>query len=650
MAQVPFPAPEPDGDEPPLPGDAARDGTPIPGGAAEDGTPPPAGGDDDFEAEADLARFLEEVDSGRIPIPSEEELRGPAVLFTLGEAADVDPVLLGKMAGPDGLGGQGFAQQQVADALRPGPLLAALTEEAAARIGSLSDDEVLGLVSAAGRLANRAEYLQLAAIAEFTARRQAQYAASVARKDPRGRRAGEFADAELAMELLVSGREAGDRMDQATALATRLPCTFAGLADGTVDAGKAYSVWFYTRFLSDADAAHADQVLAAAAPGIRQDTLARKAAALEMQLDPAAARARKEHARKDGRRVEARREASGNMSYGARELAVEEGLAVSAAVDADAAALRRAGMAGSLRELRVLCFLDRLAGRDPLARMSAPAADDGLPGNASDPDAAPGGGAAAPVSGLNGSPAPLPALINLLIPASTLLGWGTAPGQAGQWGLLDPDDTRAVVRAASGHPRTRWCVTVTGPDGTAVAHGCARGPHVWHPPPGGRGRDGPGRTGRDSPGAGGHDSSGPGRGRGSPPAGPDPDQRAELAALLRALNITLAPIAKDSCDHRHREDRYTPSRKLGHLVRARTATCPAPGCGAQAYHCDLDHTVPWPDGPTDECDLSPPCRRHHRVKQAPGWHLDQPQPGIMRWTAPSGRTYVTTPTVYDTGR
>jgi hypothetical protein len=56
--------------------------------------------------------------------------------------------------------------------------------------------------------------------------------------------------------------------------------------------------------------------------------------------------------------------------------------------------------------------------------------------------------------------------------------------------------------------------------------------------------------------------------------------------------------------------------------------------------------VPYPE-PTDECNLSPPCRRHHRVKQAPGWHLDQPRPGIMCWTAPSGRTYVTTPTVYD---
>jgi len=120
-----------------------------------------------------------------------------------------------------------------------------------------------------------------------------------------------------------------------------------------------------------------------------------------------------------------------------------------------------------------------------------------------------------------------------------------------------------------------------------------------------------------------------------------------LAQLLRRLNVIIAPIATGECDHRNREDRYTPSRKLKHLVRARNARCTARGCDAQAYHCDLDHTVAYPDGITCECDLSPGCRRHHRCKQAPGWRLEQPEPGVLRWTTPSGRSYTTTPTVYD---
>jgi hypothetical protein len=630
MAQDSVPAPGQDG-EPSLPGDAACDGTPD-NAAPQPAAAPPPDAEDDFDADADLARFLDDIDSGREPIPSEEELHPTGVMFALGQTADVDPGVLAAMAGPDGLGGQAFTQQQAADAMPPGPLLVALTENAATDVRALSDDGVLGLISAARRLAARAEYLELTAVAEFTARRQQQLAASVARKDPRGQRAGEFPDAELGMHCLISGREAGNRMDQAVALTTRLPRTMAGLGAGTITPDKASSIWFYTRFLSDADAAHADAELAAAAPGVRQDTLARKAAALEMRLDPAAARARKEHARKTGRRVEARREVSGNMSYGGRELAAEEALAVDAAVNADAAALRRAGMDGSISDLRVRCFLDRLLGRNPFDRLTAPAPGTASPGGPA--AASPGGLAAASpgASGTDDDPAPFPALINLLVPAGTALGWSTAPGHAGRWGPLDPWDTRRLLQTASKHPRTRWCVTMVGPDGTAVAHGCSRGSHPWTPAPA--------PTAATS-------NTGPGHGTTRPPPGPDPYQQAQLAGLLRALNITLAPIAKGTCDHRHREDRYKPSRKLGHLVRARTATCPAPGCGASAYHADLDHTVPWPRGTSDECNISPPCRHHHRVKQAPGWKLEQISPGVMRWTAPSGRTYTTTPTVYE---
>jgi hypothetical protein len=43
----------------------------------------------------------------------------------------------------------------------------------------------------------------------------------------------------------------------------------------------------------------------------------------------------------------------------------------------------------------------------------------------------------------------------------------------------------------------------------------------------------------------------------------------------------------------------------------------------------------------------PACRRHHRCKQAPGWQLAQPQPGVMRWTTPAGRSYTTRPTIYE---
>jgi hypothetical protein len=305
-------------------------------------------------------------------------------------------------------------------------------------------------------------------------------------------------------------------------------------------------------------------------------------------------------------------------------------------------------MPGTLQELRVLALLDRARGLNPLDRLTNPSGnatedgyrggendggendggenagdEDGGEGHGGDEDGGEGPGGPGGGSGPGGGPggpgvvAPFPALINLLVPAGNLFGWPDTAGEAGNWGLLDPADTRALAHAASRHPRTRWCVTVTGTDGTAVAHGCARGQHPWTPPD----RDGP---------------------------APDEYQRAQLAGLLRALSVTLTPIAKGTCDHSQREHRYTPSRALRHMVRARNAQCVAPGCGTHAADCDLDHTLAYPAGPTCPCNLSNPCRHHHRAKQAPGWRLEQPEPGHMRWTAPSGRVYTTTPTVYDT--
>ena len=126
-----------------------------------------------------------------------------------------------------------------------------------------------------------------------------------------------------------------------------------------------------TACLSDARAAEADKILAAAAPGLTYSQLRAKAARLELRLDPEGARRRKEEAAARHRRVEARREDSGNMAFGGRELSVEEALAAKAAIEADAVALRNAGVAGSLRQLRVLAYLDRLQARNPLDRITA---------------------------------------------------------------------------------------------------------------------------------------------------------------------------------------------------------------------------------------------------------------------------------------
>jgi hypothetical protein len=208
------------------------------------------------------------------------------------------------------------------------------------------------------------------------------------------------------------------------------------------------------------------------------------------------------------------------------------------------------------------------------------------------------------------------------VPLETLERRSETPGEVGGFGLIDGDDARALVAAAAKHPRTRWCITALHPDGTAAAHGCASG---RHPPPGQANLTV----------------------TSSHALGPDPPPGTRPQDYVRSLGIRLVQIARGHCDHAQAETGYRPSRKLQHLVRARSARCTAPGCNRPAARCDLDHTVPWDQGGiTCECDLAPLCRHHHKCKQAQGWRLEQPEPGVLIWHTPSGRSYATGPTVY----
>jgi Domain of unknown function (DUF222) len=708
-------------------------------GGARGGLPPYLPGDewdglprcaavDDFDADAEMARWVADLEAGRDRIPEEWERDGSGICLSLGDACDLDPALLAATLGPDGLGGQcpgpAFAQGRPADVLRPGPALAALTEQAVSRLTALSDDELTGALHAARRLAAWVAYLMTLLVAEFGRRRIAELAAAKARGVPPGRRRGEFAADELACELLVTANHADARLERDAALTTRLPQTLAGMAAGVISADRADTIAAWTMSLTDADAARADAILAAAAPGLRVDQLARKAAALEMKLNPEGVRARKEHAKLTRQRVELRREDSGNASLAGREIDPVTALACKAYIDAVAVRIRNHGHAeGPLSAIGTRVMTELLQGRHPLdlIRPRPRFADRSNPGRTAtepppsdaQPDPDPDDAAAEPraragedprdpddpgpdypgdiddyddpgdyddptdpvpgYAGPNGIPAwtteeatraqweepddpaerrgplrptqsaPPPANLNLTIPIGTLLGWSTSPAQAGSFGLLDPEETQALAAAASQHPRTRWSITLIDLQGRAIAHGRAGGRHPWEPPaPGNPPATAP--PGAPTPG-----TSPPATPPPSPRDGPAPDadQAARLRHLIQALKIIFDPIAQDTCDHQSAENHYTPSRKLKDLIRARNLTCDAPGCNAQARYADLDHTIPYPDGPTDQCNLKPKCRRHHRAKQAPGWKVEQPQPGTARWTLPNGRTHTTTPTTYD---
>jgi hypothetical protein len=96
------------------------------------------------------------------------------------------------------------------------------------------------------------------------------------------------------------------------------------------------------------------------------------------------------------------------------------------------------------------------------------------------------------------------------------------------------------------------------------------------------------------------------------------------------------------------EPQYRPSAGLARFIRCRDLTCRWPGCDQPATGCDIDHSVPYPHGPTHPSNNKPYCRIHHLFKTfhagPAGWTETQRPDGTLTWTSPRGRTYTTTPT------
>ncbi|WP_131805780.1 HNH endonuclease signature motif containing protein, partial [Mycolicibacterium conceptionense] len=92
------------------------------------------------------------------------------------------------------------------------------------------------------------------------------------------------------------------------------------------------------------------------------------------------------------------------------------------------------------------------------------------------------------------------------------------------------------------------------------------------------------------------------------------------------------------------EPGYRPSVALSEFIRWRDLTCRFPGCDAPVARCDIDHTAPWPTGPTHPSNTKLYCRAHHLIKTfCPGWTDRQFPDGTVEITTPTGHTYLTEP-------
>jgi Domain of unknown function (DUF222) len=119
---------------------------------------------------------------------------------------------------------------------------------------------------------------------------------------------------------------------------------------------------------------------------------------------------------------------------------------------------------------------------------------------------------------------------------------------------------------------------------------------------------------------------------------------ATVQEMAKHASLRPVPVPKDLVA----EPQYRPSAGLARFIRCRDLTCRWPGCDQPAQNCDIDHTVPFPYGPTHPSNNKPYCRIHHLFKTfhagPAGWTETQLPDGTIVWTSPRGRTYTTTPT------
>ncbi|HEY7323599.1 MAG TPA: DUF222 domain-containing protein [Streptosporangiaceae bacterium] len=546
-------------------------------------------------------------------------------------------------------------------------------------IEQCSDLDLPDLALGYRRLAAWAQAEELSAVAEIASRTaiRTDRAGVAGRPDQVLPEAG----AEVALALTMSQPTAMDWTGLATRLRWQLPATGAALTAGRIDLARARIIAEATAPLPDETArAVEERVL----PVAGEQTTGQLRAAVRRAVitaDPDGAERRRQHAERCAK-VSLYPDQDGTATLAGTGLPAVSTAAAMARITAIARAMKTAGFSGGLDYLRAYVMVGLLLGTLPPGTLppgtlppgnpppDEPAPDEppGLEDSAADDNAAidvqgapvswpplPAGLPATP--GLptpQGRPArprspgrPPPGLLDVLLPWSALTAGPRAePAQLGRIGPVTTAQAWQLLDLATRHPATEWRVILTDEYGHAEAVERLRRTG-WSPP--GWARAGPTTTAPVI-----------GRITVTVPlaalAMPDPRPGSKFsAALLRAAERAAARAraaraadqAAGACAHLGATGGYRPPPRLREFVIARDGTCTFPTCGQPAWRADLDHTIPWHrGGPTCACNLSARCRTHHKIKQLPGWKLDQPRRGAISWITPAGRTYAAQPNRY----
>ena len=126
--------------------------------------------------------------------------------------------------------------------------------------------------------------------------------------------------------------------------------------------------------------------------------------------------------------------------------------------------------------------------------------------------------------------------------------------------------------------------------------------------------------------------------------GPIPPEAARVLAAEASSFIRLLTHPETGSVLSVGRDRYAVPADLRNYLRVRDETCRGVGCGRRAATSDIDHGQAWGDGgPTSADNLAHLCRGDHTRKHRLGWRAKHLPGGVMQWTSPFGRTYLTEP-------
>jgi hypothetical protein len=521
---------------------------------------------------------------------------------------------------------RGFAQGGVWDASPATPVLAlTVIRTAEGNVSKLSDGELLGLVAAAERIEAQVAWAANTAAAEY-ARRNLEVDEKTGNES-----LGEFGADDYAQEIKVSGTAAKQTLNRSLTLG-HLPRCMELAHDGALTGYRQRIIAEETAPLDPVLLDKADELIAKEAVGRTPLSLRGRVRKIVMGLDPQAAEAKRKSGSRS-RRVEFWEDQSGNMTMAAREMSVAVAAAIKQGLTGWAQLMRKAGIKGSMDNLRHDAAAALLMGRHPVTGQTPAQAPEPEAGTAEADPFNPWGFGDSFELGMESDEPPVPGSpivnINLHISSGTLDPKIDAPGFIPELGVnVTGKVARDLIIAGSANAASRWCITEVDPEtGYAVAHGCARGRHPW-----------PGPSNNPP------DSDPPGRWPGEPVTPPGP----EVAEFIASLGVTVERLATEPGEDGRTEPQHDPSRKLRHMIEARNATCATPGCDHPAVTSDMEHRIEYENGgKTSEGNLDPATHGHcHRVKQHSDWKVIKTGPRETIWIGPSGRKRVVGPTRY----